>query len=91
MAQIFGSYFLQTEFKRLYQTLLPNLNKCRGCGIIKCFYYKKFEILCTSCRTHLVKIVQSFLIQLNSFMSIPLKTNGITFAIFYMIYSEYIV
>ena len=28
MAQILGSYFLQSESKRLYQTLLLNLNKC---------------------------------------------------------------
>ena len=60
MAQIFGSYFLQSEFKRLYQTLLLNLNKCGSCGIIKCFYCKKFEISCTSCRTDRCKNCAKF-------------------------------
>ena len=60
MAQIFGSYFLQSEFKRLYQTLLLNLNKCGSCGIIKCFYCKKFEISCASCRTDRCKNCAKF-------------------------------
>ena len=32
MAQIFTSYCTQSEFKRLYRTLLPRLDICSNCG-----------------------------------------------------------
>ena len=50
MAQIFGSYFMQSEFKNLYQTLLPNLNECGNCRITKCYFCVKFDASCQSCR-----------------------------------------
>ena len=43
MAQIFTSYFTQSEFKKLYATLLPRLDICSNCGRVdECKACKKF-------------------------------------------------
>lgn len=33
-AQFFKSFFTQSEFKRLYKTLLPRLDSCSNCGMV---------------------------------------------------------
>ena len=35
MAQFFKSYFTQSEFKRFYKTLLPELDTCSNCGMVQ--------------------------------------------------------
>ena len=34
MAKFFKSYFTQSEFKKLYKKLLPELDSCSNCGIV---------------------------------------------------------
>ena len=51
MAKILPSYFLQSEFKRLYGVLFPSLNQCGACGITKCVDCQKFDISCKNCKS----------------------------------------
>ena len=50
MAKIFNSYFMQKEFEQLYRVLLPSLNECGACGIVKCYLCKKFDVTCSPCK-----------------------------------------
>ena len=50
MAKIIPSYFLQSEFKRLYSVLLPSLNQCGSCSMTKCFDCQNFDITCNDCK-----------------------------------------
>ena len=50
MAKIFNSYFVQKEFEQLYRVLLPSLNECGACGIVKCYLCKKFNVTCSPCK-----------------------------------------
>ena len=50
MAKIFNSHFMQKEFEQLYRALLPCLNECGACGIVKCYLCKKFDVTCSLCK-----------------------------------------
>ena len=49
MAEIFKSAMMKKGFEQLYQVLIPNLNVCDNCGILKCFYCNKFIASCSLC------------------------------------------
>lgn len=49
-AEIFKSSYLKKEFEYFYQVLMPNLNTCGNCGVVKCFYCNTFTVSCTLCR-----------------------------------------
>ena len=40
---------MKKEFEEFCRVLLPNLNECGNCGIIKCFYCTKFTVSCSLC------------------------------------------
>ena len=46
---------MKKEFEEFYRVLLPNLNECGNCGIIKCFYCTKFNVSCSLCRNERCK------------------------------------
>ena len=41
---------MQKEFEQLYRVLLPSLNECGACGIVKCYLCKKFDVTCSPCK-----------------------------------------
>lgn len=41
---------MKKEFDNLCQVLIPNLNQCDNCGVLKCFYCNKFTASCSLCR-----------------------------------------
>lgn len=60
MAQIFKSEFLKKEFIELYQEIIPNLNKCNSCGILKCRNCFLFQYNSNMCRIMRCKNCQLF-------------------------------
>lgn len=41
---------MKKEFEEFYRVLIPNLNRCNNCQILKCFYCMKFNSSCSLCR-----------------------------------------
>ena len=41
---------MQKEFEQLYRVLLPSLNECGACGIVKCYPCKNFDVTCSPCK-----------------------------------------
>ena len=60
MSQIFKSEFLEKEFKEFYQVVIPNLNNCNSCGILKGRYCFVFQYNCNMCRILSCKNCQLF-------------------------------
>ena len=50
MAIIFKTSSLRKEFEELYQKIIPKLNDCNNCGILKCVFCSKFIVSCSICR-----------------------------------------
>ena len=60
MPQIFKSKFLEKEFKEFYQDIIPNLNNCNSCGILKCRCCFVFQYNCSMCHILRCKNCQLF-------------------------------
>lgn len=60
MAQIFESEFLKKTFEEFYQIVIPNLNNCKSCGILKCRYCFIFRYDCCMCHILRCKNYQLF-------------------------------
>ena len=60
MSQLFKSKILEEELKELYQVIIPSLNKCNNCDILKCRYCFLFRYDCTVCRIVRCKNCQLF-------------------------------
>ena len=60
MAKVFETNIIKQEFKELYQTIIPSLNKCGNCNILKCRYCFLFRYDCTDCRISRCKNCQLF-------------------------------
>lgn len=50
MAIIFKTSSLRKEFEELCQKIIPKLNDCNNCGILKCVFCSKFTVSCSICR-----------------------------------------
>ena len=50
MAKIFKSKEMEKEFKELIYEIIPSLNECGNCGILKCEHCYKFSVICSSCK-----------------------------------------
>ena len=60
MAVIFNSSILRNEFEDLYRKIIPKLNDCNNCGILKCTYGSRFTVSCSLCRKGRCKNCVSF-------------------------------
>ena len=60
MAVIFNSSILKNEFEDLYRKIIPKLNDCNNCGILKCTYCSRFTVSCSLCRKSRCKNCVSF-------------------------------
>ena len=47
---IFKSQEMKHEFNKLIYQIIPSLNECRNCNVLKCHYCVKFSSTCNSCR-----------------------------------------
>ena len=54
-AKIVQSSVFKNEFDHFYQILIPSLNSCGNCGVLKCFYCSKFTVSCSLCRNERCK------------------------------------
>lgn len=50
MAKIFQTEFLKKEFEEFYRVIIPNLNNCDSCGILKWRYCFIFQYDCRMCQ-----------------------------------------
>ena len=60
IVKIFETDIIEQEFKELYQTIIPLLNECNNCNILKCRYCVIFRYECTNCRISRCKSCQLF-------------------------------
>lgn len=49
-AVVFENEFLRKQFKEFYQDIIPNLNFCRSCGILKCRKCILYRNECRMCQ-----------------------------------------
>ena len=82
MVTVFHTVFLQNEFKRLYQKIIPALNECDFCGVTKCMYCKKFDVSCLLCRDARCKHCLAYCNTIRLFLKTPTNRSEITCAIF---------
>lgn len=50
MATVFKNKILKKEFEELHQKIIPFLNECGNCNILKCHRCLTFNLNCKSCR-----------------------------------------
>ena len=58
---------MKIEFELLYKVLIPDLNKCGGCGRIKCFNCKRFDESCMICGSDRCNACAKFLNSIDYF------------------------
>lgn len=72
MSQIFDSEIIKKEFEEFYRVVIPNLNNCKSCGILKCskcFVFQYNRVMCCIFRCknfQLFKTSRDFLFQKTS-------------------------
>ena len=59
-AKIFDKEILKKQFEELYQKIIPSLNECGNCDILKCYHCFSFNLNCSSCRLWRCKNCQMF-------------------------------
>ena len=60
MAKIFKTKELENEFNQFIYKIIPSLNECGNCGILKCCDCFKFSINCGRCRLWKCKNCEMF-------------------------------
>ena len=90
MAIIFKTSSLRKEFEELCQKIIPELNDCNNCGILKCVFCSKFTVSCSICRKDRCKNCVLFQNTVIYYSKNVVKNNGIMFATFYMIFLEFL-
>lgn len=87
-AEIFKSSYMKKEFEYFYQVLIPNLNTCGNCGVVKCGAINLlYRAHCAERKD--AKAVLNTKVLLIFLTNIATKNNGLIFAIFFMIFLIY--
>lgn len=47
--EFFSTAEMKNEFHELIYNIIPSLNQCDGCGVLKCEYCTKFVVDCNMC------------------------------------------
>ena len=76
--------YIKKKFGDFYQRIIPSLNRCDTCGILKCFYCSKFTASCSLCRRNTCKNCFPYKNAIDFFMNIVAKSSGPIFVILYM-------